>query len=229
MQKVLLIEDDEDIAELVAHNLKRHGYAVTCAPNGEEGLERTAAEAYDLIILDIMMPGKNGFEVFRELKKNERTMAVPVLFLSARAQLEDKLAGLSLGADDYITKPFSPRELMLRVQNILKRSAPKPARLKVQSGPFVLDKDTLQCCVDGSPAELTAGEFKLLAFLMERAGAVQERGDIMRHVWGYSDEARSRTLDTHMKRLRKKIAPYADAIETVRGVGYCFRVPNEPA
>lgn len=229
MQQVLLIEDDEDIADLVAHNLKRHGYGVTTAYNGEEGLELAASRSFDLVILDIMMPGKNGFEVFRELKKDERTMSVPVLFLSARAQLEDKLTGLSLGADDYITKPFSPKELMLRVQNILKRSAPKPARLKVEIGPFVLDKDTLQCTVNGIPAELTAGEFKLLAFLIERAGSVQERGEIMRHVWGYSDEARSRTLDTHMKRLRKKILPYADSIETVRGVGYCFREPVRPA
>lgn len=226
MQQVLLIEDDEDIADLVAHNLKRHGYGVTTACNGEEGLERAAAVAFDLVILDIMMPGMHGFEVYRELRRNDGTMSVPVLFLSARAQLEDKLTGLSLGADDYVTKPFSPKELMLRVQNIMKRSAPRPARLTLECGPFLLDKDTLQCTVDGTPAELTAGEFKLLAFLVERAGTVQERGDIMRHVWGYSDEARSRTLDTHMKRLRKKMAPYADAIETVRGVGYCFREPK---
>lgn len=226
MQKVLVIEDDEDIAELVAHNLKRNGYEVVCAADGEEGLAAASSETPDLVILDIMMPGKDGFEVFRELKRGDRTSAIPVLFLSARAQLEDKLTGLSLGADDYITKPFSPKELLLRVQNIMKRSAPRPARLELASGPFVLDKNTLKCTVDGRPADLTAGEFKLLSYLMEREGSAQDRGDIMRSVWGYSDEARSRTLDTHIKRLRQKIAPYADAVETVRGVGYCFRTPQ---
>lgn len=226
MQKVLVIEDDEDIAELVAHNLERNGFSVVCVGDGYEGLVAAASETPDLVILDIMMPGKDGFEVFRELKCGERTSLIPVLFLSARAQLEDKLAGLSLGADDYITKPFSPKELMLRVQNIMKRSAPRPARLELASGPFLLDKNTLKCTIDGHPADLTAGEFKLLSYLMEREGAVQNRSEIMHYVWGYSDEARSRTLDTHVKRLRQKIAPYAEAVETVRGEGYCYRAPR---
>ncbi len=227
MQKVLVIEDDEDISELISNNLRRNGHIAAQAFDGFEGLEKAGELLPDLIILDIMMPGKDGFEVFRELKKNERTEHIPVLFLSARAQLEDRLTGLSLGADDYITKPFSPKELMLRVQNTLKRSAPKPARLELECGPFLLDKNTLKCRVDGEPVDLTAGEFKLLAYLIERAGTVQTRGDIMRHVWGYSDDAQSRTLDTHIKRLRQKIAPHAGMVETVRGTGYLFRLPEE--
>lgn len=223
MQRILVIEDDGDISELVAMNLHRRGYEVLQAYDGITGTRMAYSEQPDLIILDIMMPGKDGFEVYKALQQDERASRIPVLFLSARAQLEDRLVGLELGADDYVAKPFSPKELMLRVQNVLKRYAPKPGEVEVVRGPFRLDKNALKLHLDGEVIDLTASEFKLLAYLVERAGSVQDRYEIQKNVWGYGDDVQTRTLDTHIKRLRQKLGPYADHLETVRGVGYCFR------
>jgi two-component system phosphate regulon response regulator PhoB len=175
----------------------------------------------DLVILDLMLPGKDGYGVFKELRRDSRSRDIPVIMLTARAQTEDRIQGLEAGADDYLTKPFSPKELMLRVQAVLKRSDGPPGAVEVTYGPFRFDKNSLKFYLEGQPVELTSTEFKLLLFLTERAGRAQDRNDLLRTVWGYSDEVHSRTLDTHMKRLRQKLGEHAAMVETVRGIGYC--------
>ena len=220
MQRILIVEDEQDISDLVAFNLKRSGFAVMQAHDGIEGLDKALHERPDLIVLDLMLPGRDGYSVFRELRRDPRTVAIPVIMLTARAQTEDRIQGLEAGADDYLTKPFSPKELILRVQAVLKRSEAPPGNVDFSFGPFRFDKNALKFYLDNEPAELTATEFKLLLFLCERAGRPQDRNDLLRTVWGYSDASHSRTLDTHMKRLRQKLGDHGSWIETVRGVGY---------
>lgn len=219
---ILIVEDDEDIAELVAFNLERQGWSASMAHEGTEGLELIRSTRPDLVILDIMLPGMDGLEIYRAMKGSPLTASIPVLFLTARAQLEDRLAGLKLGADDYVTKPFSPKELMLRVRNILSRANAGAARLIVRSGSLVLDKNTLHASLAGEPLDLTTAEFKLLAYLMERPGKVQDRYELQKILFGYADTTQSRALDTHVKRLRQKLGSYAGCIVTERGTGYYF-------
>jgi len=220
MHKILIVEDEHDIAELIAFNLRRAGYEVSLAHDGIEGTTMALRERPALIVLDLMLPGRDGFGVFRELRRDARTSSIPVIMLTARAQTEDRIQGLEVGADDYLTKPFSPKELLLRIQAILKRSEGPPGTVEFNHGPFRFDKNALKFYVADEPVDLTATEFKLLLFLCERAGRPQERNDLLRTVWGYSDEVHSRTLDTHMKRLRQKLGESGSWIETVRGVGY---------
>jgi len=220
MHRILIVEDERDIADLIGFNLLRAGYEVIKAHDGVEGTEVALRERPDLILLDLMLPGRDGYSVFRELRRDPRTMNTPVIMLTARAQTEDRIQGLEAGADDYLTKPFSPKELMLRVQAILKRSDAPPGAVDFTYGPFRFDKNSLKFYLDNEPAELTATEFKLLLFLCERSGKPQDRNDLLRTVWGYSDATHSRTLDTHMKRLRQKLGPHGSWVETVRGVGY---------
>lgn len=227
MERILIVEDDLDIAELVEINLVRKGYDVVKAHDGMEGLDVALKTAPDLIILDVMMPKKDGFSLYKDLRRDPRTSSVPVLFLTARAQLDDKISGLELGADDYVTKPFSSKELVLRIQAILKRNQVKPGEVRVTCGPLSFDKNSFKFYLAGEPVDLTGTEFKLLLYLTERAGKTQDRNDLLRSVWGYSDEVHSRTLDTHMKRLRQKLEGYADMIETVRGVGYRLVEPSD--
>ncbi len=221
MQKILIVEDERDIADLVGFNLERAGYEVLKAHDGITGAELAIRERPDLVVLDLMLPGKDGYGVFKELRRDSRSRDIPVIMLTARAQTEDRIQGLEAGADDYLTKPFSPKELMLRVQAVLKRSDGPPGSVEVTYGPFRFDKNSLKFYLKGEPVELTSTEFKLLLFLTERAGKAQDRNDLLRTVWGYSDEVHSRTLDTHMKRLRQKLGDYAAMVETVRGIGYC--------
>jgi two-component system, OmpR family, phosphate regulon response regulator PhoB len=221
MQKILIVEDERDIADLVGFNLERAGYDVLKAHDGITGTEVAIRERPDLVILDLMLPGKDGYGVFKELRRDSRSRDIPVIMLTARAQTEDRIQGLEAGADDYLTKPFSPKELMLRVQAVLKRSDGPPGSVEVTYGPFRFDKNSLKFYLEGEPVELTSTEFKLLLFLTERAGKAQDRNDLLRTVWGYSDEVHSRTLDTHMKRLRQKLGDHAAMVETVRGIGYC--------
>jgi len=220
---VLIAEDESDIAELISFNLSRESIDTIKAKDGIEAVQKAQQETPDLVILDLMLPGRDGFQVFKELRLDSRTKAIPVMMLTAKAQLDDIIAGLELGADDYLTKPFSPKEMVLRVKALLKRSTNKASSNVVISGKFRLDKNTLNCFVDGQEIDLTPTEFKLLLLLIEREGHPQERGDILREVWGYRDTAQSRTLDTHMKRLRTKIGKLSSCIETVRGIGYQFR------
>jgi two-component system phosphate regulon response regulator PhoB len=220
-QRILIVEDERDIADLVGFNLERAGYQVLKAHDGIAGAEMTIRERPDLVILDLMLPGKDGFAVFKEIRRDSRSRDIPVIMLTARAQTEDRIQGLEAGADDYLTKPFSPKELMLRVSAVLKRSDGPPGLVEVTYGPFRFDKNALKFYLQGEPVDLTSTEFKLLLFLTERAGKAQDRNDLLRTVWGYSDEVHSRTLDTHMKRLRQKLGEHATMVETIRGIGYC--------
>lgn len=220
MQTILVVEDERDIADLIGFNLERAGMRVVKVHDGLAAAPAAAKEEVDLVILDLMLPGKDGFAVLRQLRRDSRTREIPVLMLTAKAQTEDRIHGLSAGADDYLTKPFSPKELVLRVQAILKRMEPTPGSVDYRYGPFRFDKNNLAFFLDGEPVDLTATEFKLLLFLAERPGVAQDRNDLLRSVWGYSDEVQSRTLDTHMKRLRQKLGCRALMIETVRGTGY---------
>jgi two-component system phosphate regulon response regulator PhoB len=227
MQKILIVEDEQDIADLIGFNLQRNGFEALKAHDGITGTEMALRERPALIILDIMLPGRDGFGVFRELKRDPRTVNTPIIMLTARAQTEDRIQGLETGADDYLTKPFSPKELMLRVQAILKRAEAPPGVVDFQYGPFRFDKNSLRFYLDSEPVDLTSTEFKLLLFLCERAGKPQDRNDLLRTVWGYSDEVHSRTLDTHMKRLRQKLGDHGGWIETVRGIGYCVTATGQ--
>jgi two-component system phosphate regulon response regulator PhoB len=227
MHRILIVEDEQDIADLIGFNLERAGYLVLKAHDGIEGTEMAKRERPDLIVLDLMLPGRDGYAVFRELRRDSRTVDIPVIMLTARAQTEDRIQGLEAGADDYLTKPFSPKELMLRVQAILKRSDGPPGSVDFTHGPFRFDKNALKFYLDNDPAELTSTEFKLLLFLCERSGKPQDRNDLLRTIWGYSDAAHSRTLDTHMKRLRQKLGSHGSWIETVRGIGYCVAKAEE--
>jgi len=220
MEKILIIEDEQDIAELIKINLVRHGYSVEVANYGLAGLELARQFRPQLVLLDVMMPGIDGFKVLKQLRRDELLRDVPVIFLTAKSQTEDKISGLELGADDYITKPFSPKELLLRVQAVLKRVVVSGMEEHFSYGPWEFDKIKHLCLQDGQSLELTATEYKLLLYLVERAGHVQSRHDLLQKVWGYSSEAQSRTLDTHMKRLRQKISGHENLLETVRGVGY---------
>jgi len=222
MHRILIVEDERDINDLIGFNLQRAGYEVLKAYDGLKGTEMALRERPDLILLDLMLPGRDGYAVFRELRRDTRTATTPVIMLTARAQTEDRIQGLEAGADDYLTKPFSPKELMLRVHAILKRVDAAPGSVDLTYGPFRFDKNALKFYLDNEPVELTTTEFKLLLFLCERPGKPHDRNDLLRMVWGYSDATFSRTLDTHMKRLRQKLGAHGTLVETIRGIGYCI-------
>lgn len=225
MHTILVVEDEEDIADLVAFNLRRNEFQVELAHDGIQGLAKAKQIKPDLIVLDVMMPGLDGFRVFKELRKDKSTRTIPVIMLTARGQTEDRIQGLELGAEDYVTKPFSPKELVLRIKNLIKRSTRKVSGNELVCGPFRFVKNELQFFLDGQQVDLTSTEFKLLLYLCERQNASQDRHALLMDVMGYSSEVHSRTLDTHMKRLRKKLGVHADIVETVRGVGYQVKLP----
>jgi two-component system phosphate regulon response regulator PhoB len=220
MHRILIIEDEHDIADLIGFNLQRSGYDIIKCYDGIEGTNVALRERPDLILLDLMLPGRDGYSVFRELRRDPRTASTPVIILTARAQTSDRIQGLEAGADDYLTKPFSPKELILRVQAVLKRSDGPPGTVDFTYGPFRFDKNSLKFYQDNEPVELTSTEFKLLLFLCERSGKTQGRNDLLCVVWGYSDATYSRTLDTHIKRLRQKLGARENWVETARGIGY---------
>ena len=220
----LIVDDEEDIRELIAVNLMREeDYKLIEAVTGLEALHFARSSKPDLIILDLMLPEMDGLTVYRNLREDPRTKTIPVIMLTARGRLEEKITGLELGADDYLSKPFSPKELMLRVRNLLRRTNPLQGSSVVEIGPFSLDKSALKLHLDGSSIELTATEFKLLLLMIESPGITQERGNLLKRVWGYNDLIQTRTLDTHIKRLREKLGNHGNSIETVRGVGYRFQ------
>ena len=221
---VLVIEDEKDVVDLVRYHLTKAGFRVLVARSGSEGLEKAREETPDAIVLDLMLPGMRGEDVCRELKASGSTASVPVIMLTAKAQPEERVAGLELGADDYVAKPFSPRELVLRIQAVLRRmrsSAPSDALV---IGPFELDRINFEVRLDGTKLDLTGIEFKLIAALMDKRGSIVPRADLLRDVWGYRGTIDSRTVDTHMRRLRIKLGPHADCVETVRGEGYRFNL-----
>ena len=218
--KILVVEDEVDIATLVCFNLQRVGYAVDMAHDGREGLEKILKEQPDLVVLDLMLPGMDGFSILKEMQRDIRANTIPVLMLTAKSQIDDRIRGLESGVDDYLTKPFSPKELILRVQAILKRNKATPGSVIFSFGPFRFDKNNLSFYLNEEPLQLTSTEFKLLLYLCQRAGQPQDRNNLLKVIWGYNDDVHSRTLDTHMKRLRQKLGDEASFIETVRGIGY---------
>ncbi len=222
--KILVVEDDHDIAQLLAITMKKAGYEVAVTENGYEALNSIRRHPPDLVILDLMIPGIDGFEVCKEMKRDPKTGAVPVLIVTARGEEIDRIIGLELGADDYVVKPFSPRELLLRVRAILRRAGQDyhPAAMFKQEG-LEIDSEGHRVRLNGQEIILTATEFKLLTELANSQGKVLNREQLLDRVWGYHFEGYARTVDTHIRRLRQKLLSCADWIETVRGVGYRFK------
>ena len=223
MHTVLVVDDEADILDLIAFNLQRQGLKVLTARDGLSAVFLAKEHQPDLIVLDLMLPGRDGFGVFKDLRGDTRTSQIPVIMLTARGELDDRITGLELGADDYVTKPFSPKELVLRVQALLKRTKKIVADSVLRQGSFRLERNTLKLYLDGQPVDLTATEFKLLRLLIEAGEQPQTRDELLREVWGYqTDTVLTRTLDTHVKRLREKLGQFASCVETIRGVGYRF-------
>jgi two-component system phosphate regulon response regulator PhoB len=222
-ERILVIDDEPDLLELVRVNLHQAGYRVETAPTGRRGLEQMRRSKPDLLILDLMLPDISGTELCRQVRADGELARTPIIMLTAKADEVDRVVGFELGADDYVTKPFSPRELTLRVAAVLRR---KPTRAgavaKLEHGPLSLDPDRHRCFVSGSEVQLTAKEFDLLERLMTRPGRVMTRDFLLEHVWGADISVTARTIDTHLKRLREKLGPAGELIETVRGVGYRF-------
>ena len=220
MQRILVIEDENDIRQLLRFNLEREGFAVLEAADGLGGLHMATSELPDLVVLDLMLPGMDGCDVCRRLKAQPVTAAIPVLMLTARGEEVDRIVGLTLGADDYVVKPFSVRELVLRIRAILRRGSRPGTGTALCRGALLLDVEAHRVTLDGQEVALTATEFRLLEDLMRHAGAVRTREQLLNAVWGYSFEGYARTVDTHIRRLRNKLGDAAEIIETVRGVGY---------
>jgi two-component system phosphate regulon response regulator PhoB len=221
--KVLVVDDEPDAVELIAFNLKSAGYDVITANDGREGLKKARSAPPQLLILDLMLPEVDGLEVCKILRRDPATSDIPIIMLTAKAAEIDRVLGLELGADDYLTKPFSPRELVLRVKRLLRRvqgTEQKAERIAYQE--LCIDIPRHQATVKGKPVELTATEFKLLAVLTQRRGRVQSRDQLLRDVWEYDTLIDTRTVDTHMRRLREKLRTAARYLETVRGAGYRF-------
>ncbi len=220
-KKILIADDERDLLKLLSTNLGAAGFEVLAVEDGESAIEMARSAKPALIILDLMLPRMSGLDVCRALKADAATRAIPIVMLTARATEVDRIVGLELGADDYVTKPFSARELVLRVHSILRRSAQTPSTGDVfHAGDIQIDRARHAVQVKGKPIDLTAIEFKLLALLVERRGRVQSRDILLKDVWGYESDIDSRTVDTHIRRLREKLGQSGDCIETVRGFGY---------
>jgi len=221
--RILVVDDEPEAVELLEFNLKQAGYAVVTAADGAEALKKARSQTPELIILDVMLPEMDGFEICKALRLETATAKVPIIMLTAKAAEIDRVLGLELGADDYLTKPFSVRELLLRVKKMLVRSATeeKP-REQLRFGDLLIDLPRHLATWKNKPIELTATEFKLLTVLAQRAGRVQSRDQLLRDVWEYDSLIDTRTVDTHMRRLREKIGLAAKHLDTVRGVGYRF-------
>ena len=225
-KRILVVEDEAKIARIVKDYLENSGYRVTILSHGNDALPQVQKSMPDLIILDIMLPGKDGMEICREIRK---TSNVPIIMLTAKVEEIDRLIGLEIGADDYICKPFSPREVVARVKAVLRRSQPEPMQEKLMAGPIVLNPLTHHVAVNGNELQLTNSEFELLAVFMEQPERVFSRNDLIAMVQGYDFEGYDRTIDSHIKNLRKKIGqqlPDQQMIQAVYGVGYKFKPPK---
>jgi two-component system phosphate regulon response regulator PhoB len=221
--KILVVDDEPDALELIAFNLKNAGLEVLTAENGDQALRLARAQLPDLILLDLMLPEVDGLEVCKILRRDAATSAIPIIMVTAKAAEMDRVLGLELGADDYVTKPFSPRELVLRVKNLLRRrQAAETPTDRISVGDLSIDIPRHLVTVQGRAVELTATEFRLLSVLAQRRGRVQSREQLLRDVWNYDTAIDTRTVDTHMRRLREKLGPAARYLDTVRGVGYRF-------
>ena len=220
-KKILIIEDESDVADLLTLNLRKAGFRTSTAADGASGLQRAREDRPDFIVLDLMLPKLSGLEVCKILKSDTATSHTPILMLTARAEEIDRIVGLEVGADDYVTKPFSPREVVLRIRAIFRRGEKADESLK--AGPISIDPARHEVRINGKRVRLTSIEFKLLQKLMQRRGRVQDRDRLLNEVWGYESVIDTRTVDTHVRRLREKLGKAGDAIETVRGFGYRLR------
>lgn len=222
---ILIVEDEKNIAKLVKYNLEKEGFLPYIASTGEDALEKLQKENFDLVILDLMLPGIDGLDVYREMKQKKDIKHIPVIMLTAKGEEIDRIVGFELGAADYVVKPFSPRELVLRVKSVLKRgqnSAENGSEQILHIEKISIDTARHMVKVAKKEVDLTLKEFNLLYTLMERAGRVQSRDRLLSDVWGIDAYVTTRTVDTHIKRLREKLGDAADRIETVRGIGYRF-------
>jgi two-component system, OmpR family, phosphate regulon response regulator PhoB len=228
-QRVLVVDDEPDIVALIVYHLAKAGYRVSTAGTGDDGLDAARREHPALVILDLMLPGISGYDVLEQLRASEATRNVGVLMLTARVEEPDRVRGLALGADDYLTKPFSPQELVLRVGAILRRmqSSPTSPADVLAIGPIHIDRSEHRVLVEGAAVDLTPTEYKLLLMLAERRGRVQARGHLLETVWEAAPDIQTRTVDMHVQRLRAKLGSAGALIETVRGFGYRLRA--EPA
>lgn len=221
--RILVVDDEPDAVELIAFNLKSAGFDVMTADDGEEALRKAIHGKPDLVLLDVMLPEMDGLEVCKALRQNAGTARLPIIMLTAKAGEVDRVLGLELGADDYVTKPFSPRELLLRVKNLLRRKQSEAApKNEIQIGELSINVPKHEVLVANMRIDLTATEFKLITLLAERRGRVQSREQLLRDVWDYNSLVDTRTVDTHMRRLREKLGSAAKSLETVRGIGYRF-------
>ena len=220
---ILIMEDEKDIRELLTYNLQKAGYATLDSGDGKEGLDMAQSKLPDLILLDLMLPGLDGLSVCRALERDRNTASIPIIMLTAKGEEMDRVVGLELGADDYMVKPFSVRELLLRIRNILKRHARATAGEALSRRGVSLDPGAHKAAAAGVGIDLTATEFRLLEHLLRHAGQVRTREQLLDDVWGYHFEGYARTVDTHIRRLRAKLGSAAEVLETVRGVGYRFK------
>jgi two-component system response regulator CpxR len=229
MEHLLVIDDDVELCQLVTRFLSREGFSVRWAPGGQSGIQEALAEDYSLILLDVMMPGADGFEVLRRIRQHSRT---PVLMLTARGDTHDRVRGLEMGADDYLPKPFDPTELLARIRAILRRSRPLPEPTAFSLGDIELDGGSRTVWRAASALELTTVEFDLLAALMRAAGSTVSREDLVRNVLGREFSAFDRSIDTHVCNLRRKLGPFEDGAERIKGVrgaGYLYALPARQA
>ena len=225
--KILVVDDEPEAVELVEFNLEQAGFSVVTAADGTEALGKARSNSPSLIVLDLMLPEITGLEVCKILRRDPITSTIPIIMLTAKAAEIDRVLGLELGADDYITKPFSPRELVLRVKKLLQRGQTAPKEQDIlKFGDLVIDVPRHIVSWRGKTVDLTATEFKLLTVLAQRRGRVQSREQLLRDVWEYNNLVDTRTVDTHMRRLREKLGPAAKYLDTVRGVGYRFTEAN---
>ena len=223
-KKILIIEDEPDVVDLLTLQLRKSGeFTVSIATDGATGLRKAREESPALIILDLMLPKVPGLEVCKILKTDSTTRHIPIIMLTAKAEEIDRIVGLEFGADDYVTKPFSPREIILRIKAIIRRQSGVSPEEKLTAGSITVDPARHHVAVGGKPIRLTSVEFKLLTMLLRRPGRVQTRDRLLNEVWGYESVIDTRTVDTHVRRLREKLGKAADAIETVRGFGYRLR------
>ena len=222
-RNILIIEDESDVADLLTLNLRKAGFRISTAADGASGLQKARDDRPDFIVLDLMLPKMLGLEVCRILKSDTATRHIPILMLTAKAEEIDRIVGLEFGDDDYVTKPFSPREVVLRIKAILRRAEGGAEDERLSAGSIVIDPARHEVSVHGKRVNLTSLEFKLLRTLMQRRGRVQARDRLLNDVWGYESVIDTRTVDTHVRRLRKKLGKAADAIESVRGFGYRLR------
>lgn len=219
---VLVVEDEADVVDLIRYNLNKAGFSVLVAMNGPEGLAMAQENRPDAMVLDLMLPGIDGRSICKILKKNPDTESIPILMLTAKGEAAERIEGLEIGADDYMTKPFSPKELVLRLQALLRRVRTNPHSNDLEVAPFQVSKSNFEIRLDGQRLELTSTEFKLLTLMIERRGRILSRDLLLHDVWGYQNAIDTRTVDTHMRRLREKLGAHASRLETIRGEGYRF-------